>query len=183
MHKDISEKVTRERARHMKAHNHKCGVLPVNFQEGDFVLVRRAQRKGHKLSFAWRCPRRIVAVKSRLVFEVEDLIKKKREVVHALRLLLFRADCDGKEAGDELRQNDEHSETTYNIVRALKDVRECDSGIDVLVARDGLQYIIDGTWAPLSNLCEHVPDMMAAYLRSKGKRNLKRKAVCLCSFE
>ncbi len=51
MHKDINEKVTRERARYMIANNQKCGVLPVNFQEGDFVLVRRAQRKGHKLSF------------------------------------------------------------------------------------------------------------------------------------
>ncbi len=66
--------------------------------------MRRAQRMGHKLSFFWRSPRRIVTVKSRLVFGVEDLIKKKREVVHAQRLLLYREDCDGKEVGDELCQ-------------------------------------------------------------------------------
>ncbi len=112
-----------------------------------------------------------MAVKFRLVFEVEDLIKKKREVVHAQRLLLYRADCDGKEVGNELPQYAEHSETTYNIVRTLKDIRICDSGIDVLVEWDGLLDVIDRTWESLSNVCEDVSDMLAAYLRSKGKRN------------
>ncbi len=44
-HKQISEKVTTERTRQKIAHNQKCGIVPIKFQEGDFVLVKRPQRK------------------------------------------------------------------------------------------------------------------------------------------
>ncbi len=57
--------------------------------------MRRAQRMGHKLVFLAQSAQNSDR-QSRLVFGVEDLIKKKREVVHAQRLLLYREDCDGK---------------------------------------------------------------------------------------
>ena len=41
MHKDVSEKITKEHSTQMIAHN----VKPVNFIEGSFILVRPAQSR------------------------------------------------------------------------------------------------------------------------------------------
>lgn len=57
MHKDVHEKVTRNRLRHIERHNADTRVNSSTFDVGDFVLVRRAQNKGHKLSFRWKGPR------------------------------------------------------------------------------------------------------------------------------
>lgn len=65
-HKDVSERVNSVRARKILEHNAKTNVLPANFGEGDFVLVRRAQKnKGHELPFLWKAPRGIVRALSK----------------------------------------------------------------------------------------------------------------------
>lgn len=51
IHKKVSSLVSKNRARQLRAHNKKTNIDQPNFTVGDFVLVRRAQDKGHKLSF------------------------------------------------------------------------------------------------------------------------------------
>ena len=53
MHKDVSERVSKRRKNSIKAHNKKTNIQSINFSIGDFVLVRVAGKKGHKLEFHW----------------------------------------------------------------------------------------------------------------------------------
>lgn len=119
MHRDVKLRAEKSRQRKVDEHNRKTNVRPVNFNEGDFVLVRRAVTKGHKLQFIWTGPRRIVSVHSDLVYEVEDLLDSKRSTVHARRLQLYRADMDGKAVNPKLQRAAEHAEATFQDAKAL----------------------------------------------------------------
>ena len=113
MHRQVRGLATKSRDRAVAKHNARTKAQAANFGRGDFVLVRRAQHKGHKLQFVWRGPHRITAVKSAWVYEVEDLLKKKRETVHARRLILYRAGLEDAEVEPILLRYAEHSETIY----------------------------------------------------------------------
>ncbi len=65
MHKDASDRVSNDRKRQIIAHNRKTNIVSPNFTNGDFVLVRRAVDKGHKLSNRWLGPRKITRVNRR----------------------------------------------------------------------------------------------------------------------
>ena len=64
MHRELQGLTSASRRRKTIAHNKQTGVQAVNFEVGDFVLVRRANKAGHKLQFTWQGPRRIKASKS-----------------------------------------------------------------------------------------------------------------------
>eukprot|EP00171_Calliarthron_tuberculosum_P004595 IDg4595t1 len=109
MHRDVLGRVDARRKRSITDHNRRTGVQPVNFGRGDFVLVRRAVDRGHKLSYRWTGPRRVLTEVSPLVFEVEDLLTKRVERAHARRLMLYRADMDGVAVDQRLADMAEHS--------------------------------------------------------------------------
>lgn len=180
MHKDVNERVDAERARQILKHNAKTNVLPANFTVGDFVLVRRAQKcKGHKLQFLWRGPRRITTAINKWVFEVQGLVDKKREVVHARRLLWYRADRDGFEVDPAVVEYATHSETNYEDIHELLEVKEENGEFEVLVEWKGLPDQVDRTYEPLSQLHEDVPDLLVEFLTSPGNREIKRRAMRL----
>lgn len=91
MHKEVNWRVKSYRAKQIKHHNKKTNLVQPRFAYGDFVLVRRAQDKGHKQSFRWIGARRITKVIGELVYEIEQLIAHNTENVHAVRLLLYGA--------------------------------------------------------------------------------------------
>lgn len=133
-HRSASERAEEARAKPVTNHNAKTNVQPDNFCVGEFVLVRRPQKKERKLSFLWRGPRRIVSVKLNWAFEVEGLLQQWKEVVHSRRLNLYRASLDGKEVDSRLLQYAEHSETTtYQDARALRGIRSGDNSIEIKV--------------------------------------------------
>ena len=107
---------------------------------------------------------------------MENIITKETETVHARRLLLYRADLDGKVPDDELLKYAEHSETTYQDVAVLRDLRETARGFEVQVEWDGLPDVPDLTWEPLHQIAEDVSDMLEQFLDSPGRRRLKEKA-------
>lgn len=165
MHRDVGGRVSAARARAVAAHNSKTNVQAANFETGDFVLVRRAQKKGHKLQFVWRGPRRIVAVNSGWVYQVEDLVNGRKETVHASRLVLYRSGLDGKELDSILLRCAEHSETAYQDARALRGIREND-GIEMLVEWQGLPDEMDLTWEPLQQVYEDLPGFLEDFLHT-----------------
>lgn len=183
MHRDIKYRVELSRKRQVSAHNRKTKLQPINFQVGDFVLVRRAAKKGHKLKFLWIGPRRVTAVKSDLVFEVEDLLHAKREVVHARRLQLYRADMDKKPVEERLLRAAQHTEAVYQDALALRAIRSTDGAIDIQVEWEGLPDNIDLTWEPLQQVQEDLPELLETYLQTSGSRKLKETALAQCVFK
>ena len=116
MHKYVAEKVTKNHARQIKHQNKKTNLIVPDFGLGDFVRVRRAQNKGHKQSFRWVGPRRVVKVVGDLVYDVENVITNEVERVHASRLLTYRADFDGNVVSPNLLKHIAQSETMYERV-------------------------------------------------------------------
>ena len=148
MHKDVKQRTDATRALQTLKHNAKTNVVPANFHLGDMVLVRRAQRKRHKLRFVWRGPRRIVKILSQWVYEVEYLLERKKETVHGRRLMWYRADREDLEISPALLEYATHSETTYQNAETLVHVRGGTDRIDILVQWTGLRDEVDQTWEP-----------------------------------
>jgi len=140
---------------------------------------QQAKKKGHKLSFNWVVPRRITAVISTWVFEVENLFTRKKEHTHVRRMTLYRAKMDGKPVDSILLKYATHSETTYQMAVELKDIRENENGMELLVHWDGLPDDTDRTWEPLIQLYEDVPTMLKEFLSGPGKKTFKKRALAL----
>ena len=148
MHSHVTEAVSNIRARAIRWHNRCTNVHDTNFVVGDFVLVRSLSKGGHKLQLTWRGPRRINMVISDLAYEIENILSKKCETVHAWRLQLYRADMDGREVERELINAIEHSEAHYETAHAIRDIRskpETDT-LEVQVECGGLPDALDYTW-------------------------------------
>jgi len=146
------------------------------------VLVRCAQNKGHRLKFQWTGPRRVITVKSDLVFEVENLADGKRETVHARRLQLYRADLDGEEVDPNLQRAAEDTEAVYQGARELRAIREKGNQIQIPVEWDGLPDKVDMTWEPVNQVNEDLPQLLRDFLQTPGMRDLKDKALSMCSL-
>ena len=174
MHKEVAEGVNQARAKAILKHNMNTNVLPANFQIGDFVLVREAQvSKGHKMQFLWKGPRKVTRAVSKWVFEVEGLIGQKRELVHARRLIRYRADRENRELSPDLVAHVIHSQANYQRFEAMLDIRKAEDGLDVLVESQGLPDNVYRTWEPLAKLHEDIPEQIENFLLSRGKHKHK----------
>lgn len=124
MHQKVAEAngVTREKA--VKRHNLRTNVQATNSSGGDFALMRTKGTIVHKLKFKWRRLRGITKLVSDLVYEVENLITKKMETVHARRLKFYMADLDEKEVSPSLTAAAEHLETQSQTAHAMQDIRQ-----------------------------------------------------------
>ena len=69
---------------------------------------------------------------------VENLLSKKTDTVHARRTILYRADLDGVEVPESVLKHAEHTETQYETVHLLRDIRTNGNIIEVCVEWDGL---------------------------------------------
>lgn len=121
----------RKRARDI--HNPRKNVQDINFGIGEFVLVRKSNKKGHTLSFRWTGPQRIVDVKSNLVFVTKMLSEGKNSTVHTRRLMLYRADMENKEFDTNLIQHADHSETAYQVSKKIKQIKDLDGELHLLI--------------------------------------------------
>lgn len=159
----VSAKQVRDRRR-MQA-NKKRGAKFPSFIVGDFVLVgREAQVSGDKLRVRWRGPRRITAIRSPWVYEVEDLVHGRRKEVHATRLKFYQ----DKDLGvtEELRVQAAHSEriNEVNKFTGLRFDEEAKTWFIQVIWR-GFEPA-DATWEPLAIIAEDVPELVQQYLAS-----------------
>ena len=177
MHKEVNERASSNRRRHVEAHNRKTNIKKINFTVGDFVLVRRAVPSEHKMRFTWTGPRRIVNCKSEWVYEVEHLQQSHRETVHARRLILYRSNMDGKPVEENLLKAAAHTEAVYQDVHELRGIRRINGQTEIQIEWDGLPDHEDRTWEPLLQVHDDVPHMLHDFLHSSGQRALKRQAL------
>ena len=173
MHREVDDMVTAERERQVASHNLKTGIHPVSFQIGDFVLLRREKSGGHKLAFMWTGPKRVKECTSPLVYVVEDLVSGKQEEAHARRLVLYRAEMDGKDVDEVLLRAAEHNQTSFQIEEFFHDIQRTNSRLEILVQWSGLPDQVDCTWEPARQLAEDVPTVLQEFLGKPGKSELK----------
>lgn len=176
MHRDVECVVSKSRLRSIANHNAKTNVSAANFSIGDWILLRRARKSTHKLSFVWGGPYRIVECKSDLVYVVEPMNRSTKEIVHARRMILYRADMDGKDVSEDLLRASEHLTTKYQISEAIRDIGLQDEDIMLRIEWQGLPDENEWTWEPLSQAYEDIPDDVRSYLDTKNKRKLKEAA-------
>ena len=183
MHREANDISTAARKRQVERHNRRTNVHNINFSKGDFVLVRHTQPGGHKLSFLWRGPRRITDARSDWVYEVQNLITRKREVVHARRMHLYRPDMDGRNVSPALLKLAEHSEACYQIAEDIRGIREVGGELQVCVEWAGLPDRSDWTWEPLTQVFEDMPGRLQDFLHTAGDRALKQFALAQCDLK
>lgn len=140
------------------------------------MLVRRAQKSGHKLTFRWRGPRRIARVIHPVVYEVEDLVDGNVEQVHASRLLLYKESAVGKEASGKLKGYALHTEASYETIEDLLELGEDSSGVYVRIRWAGLPDEKDFTWQEVGQLSEDAPEMLEEFLGTCRDKTLVIKA-------
>ena len=169
MHKDTSERITKIRQNQINAHNRRTNIAKPNFSLGEFVLVRRAKDKGHKINFRWLGPRRIVKVYSDLVYDVAKLNSGDVEKVHCARLLLYRAADENTTVSKALLDLADRSEAQYELVEKIIGIGEDHNGIFLNVQWLGLPDPIDHTWVSLASLHEDMPDTVIEFLHSHNK--------------
>jgi Chromo (CHRromatin Organisation MOdifier) domain len=116
-----SQSRARVRRQKIEAHNKKTHIKSTNFAVGDYVLVAVPKKeRRHKLMAVWRGPRRIVRLDSPSTFEVENIVKGKRSIVHRSHLKLFSDSSRGQEV--ELEQVAEHLEHEVFTIRKFLDL-------------------------------------------------------------
>lgn len=182
MHRQVGDRITASRLKSIEKYQARTNSQPAALQRGYFVLVRRAQKKGHKLQFLWRGPLRVKEVKSQWVYVIEDLASRRTETIHARRLLLYRNALDNTEVEPKLLQFAAHNETQYQDAKGLCDIRQGSTEIELLVEWIGLPDTIDMTWEPLSQVREDLPGVLHDYLFTANKRSLKQKTMSICGF-
>ena len=128
MHKDVAMSRTRKRKLEIERHNKFTKIQPINFDVGDYVLVSKllSNRGRQTYGFVGRGPKRITRADSVYIFEVDDLITNKKELVHAERLKLY---ADSKlDLSEEFLSTIEHNNPHYYGVTALTNLRFNEEG-------------------------------------------------------
>ena len=182
VHREIAERRANSRAPRTSRHDKLTRVAASGFKEGDWVLIRKVTPSGHKLRFFWRGPRRIVAVRSDWVYEIENIIDGKREIVHARRMHLYRAEMDGAQATENLKQTAAHLESKYQIAEGIKDIRNENGIIKILIQCKGLPDDMDLTWEPVNQVYDDLTELLQDFLQTAGKRNLTRRPPAQCNL-
>lgn len=178
MHRNVKERVNSDRAKQIKQHNKRTNLVEPRFEVGEFALARRAQYKGHKQAFNWLGPRRITKVISELEYEVENIMTKKTENVHAARLHMYRCNADGKKVSKHLLQHMEHSKAKSELVDNIKDIPgNRKDGLFLKVEWLGLPDKRDWTWQPLKELYEDVPARVVEFLKRTKKNKATKTAM------
>ena len=92
-------------------------------------------------------------------------------------MLLYRADMDGKEVDPALLRYAENCVADYRVAEGIYGIRKSSSGIQVLIAWEGLPDVDDRTLEPLQQGHEDIPALLSNFLDSPGELELKRDAT------
>ena len=149
------------------------------FDVGYFVLMRKPDKKGHKLIFLifkWKGHKRMTGTVNSLVYEVTWLIDGKSESVHASRLTSYRKYTNNVQPSAKLKRHIEHSEAQYEKIEEILDIGEGEHGLLVQVKWLVLLDRCEFTWQPIAELYEDVPDLLKSFLYSSSKKKLVAEA-------
>lgn len=116
MHKNISTRKEHKRTQSQTMYNAKTNVLPVNFEVGDYVMIRTHAKRSHKFRPQWRGPMNVTDAKSHLIVDVENLNDGSKLDTQAQRMLPFPATRRGEQTSVELERQAKHYDTQHHLV-------------------------------------------------------------------
>lgn len=111
-------------------------------------------------------------------FEVQELFgnEKKKQVVHARRMILYKSDREDKVVDENIIQYAEYFGTTVEIASAIKNIKSGEEGMMVQVEWSAMPDESDWTWEPIGQVREEFPGMLEDFLENGGHRRLKNMA-------
>jgi hypothetical protein len=90
LHKEVTEKVSRQRRKQMEVHNANTHLVQPNFAPGDYVLRAEPKRVQHKLSLIWKGPYQVNKVYDNNTLRVSSLINSSQFITHVSRTRLYK---------------------------------------------------------------------------------------------
>ncbi len=141
------------------------------FEIGDYVIMCRVERPGNekKHDLKWIGPVQIVGIKSKYVYEIMDLIKKRTSEVHATRLSFYsdgKLDVTGRLIDLISKQGD-----IYEIEELLEiQWEERTKTGKVLVQWRGFTEV-ENSWEPFDGLLKQVPALVLEALSKMENHN------------
>lgn len=124
MHKDVDKLVSKRREQAITKQNAATNIISPAFAVGYFVLVRRANDRGHKLHFKWFGHWRISAVHRRLVHSFTSLSSNKTERVHCARLLKYDDSLHNCAVSRDHLDMAERTESRYDFIDKIVDLAD-----------------------------------------------------------
>jgi hypothetical protein len=121
--------------------------IPVNFEEGDYVLWASPITHLPKLAHRWLGPFRVIGTVSDLVFQLENMVTKQKIVAHASRICLYAE----KELGLEIDVS-QLPESRFEVEEFLDE-----SDQKILVKWKGIEDI-ESSWEPTEILKQDLGD-------------------------
>lgn len=161
MHREVLDKSAKVRAL-KRAQKDQFRRTP-NFQIGDYVLIGLPEPNiaGKKLFLKWRGPYRITGTQKNYVFEVENIIDQKKQIVHGDRVRYY--DDSNLNITEDIKAQFSHDNFSYEVANFKGCRTNPETGnIQFLVAWKGFSAE-DDSWEDLSNLYTDVPVLVANY--------------------
>lgn len=173
VHKDYATQSSRMRQKAIESHNNKTGVRPINFSTGDFVLKGVIGRmSGSKTALKWHGPFRVVNCRDNYVFEVENLLTQKKELVHGRRLKFFRN--SDFEVSEEVKQHLEYQQNELMVIEEMVDIRTQNKVVEILVKWQGF-HEDESDWVSFESLSEDVPELLTEFIEDLKKSGTTRQ--------
>jgi hypothetical protein len=90
LHKEVSEKVSRQRRKQMQAHNAHTHIVQPNFTSGDYVLRAEPKRFQHELTLVWKGPYQVDRVFDNHALRVNSLINGAQFITRVTRTRFYQ---------------------------------------------------------------------------------------------
>jgi hypothetical protein len=90
LHKEVTDKVSRQRRKQMEAHNANTQLVQPNFSPGDYVVRAEPKMVQHKLALIWKGPYQVGQVFDNHTLRVNSLINGAQFITHVTRTRLYQ---------------------------------------------------------------------------------------------
>jgi hypothetical protein len=90
LHKEVSEKVSRQRRKQMEAYYAHAHLVQPNFSPGDYVLRAEPKRFQHKLNLVWKGPYQVDIFFDNHTLRVNSLINGAQFIKHVTRTRFYQ---------------------------------------------------------------------------------------------
>lgn len=177
----ITEEIAKRHEALLARQAKKPGVVRLEVDKGDFVMVLDDREFKGKLERRWKGPAQVIEVKSEHLLTVKYLGRTpaltKPFEVHVRRLRKLDAASLAKTS--ELLQHAEMTTSAKWIVRKMLDLRKAQRGksYEILVEWDAEGY--DPTWEPLETMATDVPDLVIDFLEHGVPDHAKQLATSI----